>query len=295
MWFSPPPEVSAKVWTRMPAGLRRQVSNDWTRANFPGGSAECFLEGPCFDEAGRLHLVNIPHGEVIAVEADRWDLVVAYDGLPNGMKFLGGSEFMIADHKRGLVRLDAAAGRVEDVLTGLYSEPFKGLNDLTLHEDGSILFTDQGQTGLHDPTGRVFRRTPEGRIDRLLSNAPSPNGLVLDRAQRMLFVAMTRSCEIWMFALKDGAEITKAQCFCRLPGGRTGPDGLTMDGFDRLYMCSPGHQCVWVVAPDGRPCLRILGPEGAVITNCAFAPDGRTLFMTSAFGDVLVCEVPAPG
>lgn len=294
MWFSALPELDATVFSRMPVPLRRSVANDWTRANFAAGSVECFLEGPCFDDDGRLHLVNIPHGEVIAVEENRWAPVGEYDGLPNGMKHLGNSRFMIADHRRGLVSLDASTGRFEDVLPSLYSEPFKGLNDLTLHDDGSILFTDQGQTGLQDPTGRVFRLTGDGRIDRLLSNAPSPNGLVLDRAQANLFVAMTRSCEIWMFALRDGAEVTKAQCFCRLPGGRTGPDGLTMDAFDRLYVCNPGHQCVWVVAPDGRPCLRVVGPPGAVITNCALAPDGRTLFMTCAFGEVLACEIPAP-
>ena len=32
---------------------------------------------------------------------------------------------------------------------------------------GDIYFTDQGQTGLHDPTGRVYRLSPEGRLDCL--------------------------------------------------------------------------------------------------------------------------------
>lgn len=294
MFFSPPPELTASVFSEMPASLRKPVSNDWTRANFPAGSVDFFLEGPCFDDAGSLHVVDIGHGRILAIEDDTWRVAGAYDGLPNGMKHLGDSRFMIADHKRGLVRFDARKGVFEDLLPGLFSEPFKGLNDLTLHDDGSILFTDQGQTGLHDPSGRVFRLAPDGRIDRLIQNAPSPNGLVLDSAQKNLFVAMTRSCEIWMFALRPGAEVTKAQCFCRLPGGRTGPDGLAMDRFDRLFVCVPGHGCVWVVAPDGRPVLRVVGPPGAVITNCALAADGRTLFMTSSFSGILVCEIPEP-
>jgi len=37
------------------------------------------------------------------------------------------------------------------VIQTVLSESFKGLNDLTLHADESILFTDQGQTGLQDP------------------------------------------------------------------------------------------------------------------------------------------------
>lgn len=294
MYFSPPPDLQATVYSRMPDALRKPVSNAWSQVNFPSGSVECFLEGPCFDENGLLHVVDIGHGRIHAIDGDSWRVAGEYDGLPNGMKYIGNSRFMIADHKRGLVRFDASAGTFEDVLTGVLSQPFMGLNDLTLHGDGSILFTDQGQTGLHDPSGRVFRLTAEGRIDRLLSNGPSPNGLVLDTAQKTLFVAMTRSCEVWMFALRDGAEISKAQCFARLPAGRTGPDGLTMDKHDRLFVCVPGHGCVWVINPDGRPVLRIVGPPGAILTNCAFADDGRTLFMTSSFDGILVCEVPEP-
>jgi hypothetical protein len=54
-----------------------------------------------------------------------------------------------------------------------------------------VYFTDQGQTGLHDPTGRVYRLCTDGRLDCLLVNGPSPNGLVLTHDESALFVAMT--------------------------------------------------------------------------------------------------------
>src|SRR3712207_7713276 len=53
-----------------------------------------------------------------------------------------------------------------------------------------LYFTDQGQTGLQDPTGRVYcLRAATGAVECLLDNVPSPNGLVLTRDERALLVA----------------------------------------------------------------------------------------------------------
>ena len=69
---------------------------------------------------------------------------------------------------------------MQPVLTARNSESFKGCNDLHIASNGDIYFTDQGQTGLHDPTGRVYRLSPGGRLDCLIDTGISPNGLVLD-------------------------------------------------------------------------------------------------------------------
>jgi gluconolactonase len=66
------------------------------------------------------------------------------------------------------------------VVTHCQSESFKGCNDLTFARNEDLYFTDQGQTGVHDPSGRVYRLTAGGNLVRLIDNCPSPNGLVLD-------------------------------------------------------------------------------------------------------------------
>jgi gluconolactonase len=200
---------------------------------------------------------------------------------------------LAADYRHGLVRIDPATGATAAVIQTVLSESFKGLNDLTLHDDESILFTDQGQTGLQDPTGRVYRLHKDGRLDRLISTGPSPNGLVLNTAQTHLYIAMTRSCEVWRIALRDDAIVGKAQCFARVPPGLVGPDGLAMDRHDRLYISNPGHGCVWVVDPHGVPLYRVQSEHGRMTTNCALAPDGRTLMITeSETGSILVADIP---
>lgn len=294
MWFTPPRELATRVLTRMPEQHRRLQRTEWADANRAGQPVDCFLEGPCLDAAGRLYVVDIPYGRIFRIEGDTWAQLAEYDGWPNGLKILPNGMLLAADYRRGLVRIDPASGATSPLLQTVMSESFKGLNDLTLHRDGSVLFTDQGQTGLQDPSGRVWRLHPDGRLDRLLATGPSPNGIVLDIGQTHAYVAMTRSCEVWRFLLRNDAVVAKAQCFARVPAGRSGPDGLAMDAADRLYICNPGHGCVWVIDPHGVLLYRIVSCAGRMVTNCVIAGDGRTVLMTeSESGSILACEVPA--
>lgn len=295
MWFAPPREMTARLVTRLPDEFRLRGKNEWTQANLAGGFSEAALEGPCFDHLGRLYVVDIPFGRIFRIDGTTWTLIAQYDGWPNGMKPTADGKLMVADYKRGLMLIDPERGTASPVLSTISSEALKGVNDLILHPNGSILFTDQGQTGMHDPTGRVWRLWPDGRLDRLIANAPSPNGLVLNREMTHLYVSMTRSAQIWMFGLRDDALVNKVQCFSQLPGGRGGPDGLAVDEHDRLFICDPGHGCVWVLDAYGEPNLRIVSPTGRVLTNCAISPDGRTLFITDASTQsILACDIPLP-
>ncbi len=295
MWFDPPVRLRTQVLARVPDRFHRPARSEWADANRAGAPVDSFLEGPCFDAAGRLHVVDIPHGRVFRVEGDTWTQLVEYDGWPNGLAARPDGTLLAADYRLGLVRIDPATGAATPVLRTVMSESFKGLNDLVLHRDGSVLFTDQGQTGLQDPTGRVWRLHSDGRIDRLLATCPSPNGIALNTAETHVYVAMTRSCEVWRFTLRTDAVVGKAQCFARVPPGTSGPDGLAVDAHDRLFIANPGHGCVWVVDAHGVPRYRIDSCAGRMLTNCALAPDQRTLVMTeSETGTILACEVPPP-
>ena len=295
MWFDPPAQLRTRVLARLPDRFRRSGRGEWGDANRAGAAVDCFLEGPCFDAAGRLHVVDIPYGRVFRVEGDSWFQLAEYDGWPNGLAVQPDGMLLAADYRVGLVRIDPGTGAATPLLRTVVSESFKGLNDLVLRSDGSVLFTDQGQTGLQDPTGRVWRLHPDGRIDKLLATGPSPNGIALNLAKTHVYVAMTRSCEVWRFALRPDAVVAKAQCFARVPPGTSGPDGLAVDVHDRLFIANPGHGCVWVVDAHGVPRYRINSCAGRMLTNCALAPDQRTLVMTeSETGTISACEVPPP-
>jgi len=43
---------------------------------------------------------------------------------------------------------------------------------------------------MHDPTGRVYRLTQDGRLTYLIDTIPSPNGIVVDPEETALLVAV---------------------------------------------------------------------------------------------------------
>jgi gluconolactonase len=295
MWTEAPRVIAPALLSRLPDTLRRPQRSAWSDANRGGAPVDSFLEGPCFDAAGNLFCTDIPHGRIFRVAGAHWEVLATYEGWPNGLAPRG-EDLLVADYRHGLLTLDPRTGAMAPVLETVLSEGFKGLNDLVIHPDGSVLFTDQGQTGLQDPSGRVYRLHPDGRLDRLIGNGPSPNGLTLNKGATHLLVAMTRSCEVWRFALRPDALVAKANLFFRTPAGTSGPDGMAVDAHDRLFVANPGHGQVWVVDPHGVATHRIdCTGFGRMPTNCAFAPDGRTLVITESHsGSLLAADIPPP-
>ena len=287
----------AEVLTRLPDSFRRVQSTTWADANKSGEPIDSFLEGPLFDDLGNLYVTDIPFGRVFRIDpAGKWELIVQYDGEPNGMKWLKPGVLLITDYKNGLMSLDVRRGVVEPFLQRRNSESFKGVNDLSFDRQGNLYFTDQGQTGLHDPTGRVYRLRPSGQLDLLLSNVPSPNGLVLSPDEKFLFVAATRGNEVWRAALMTDGTVSKVGRFF-VSHGPSGPDGLAMDAKGNLVIANPGLGCVWLLDHLACPIWVWKSAAGRALTNVAFGGvDGRTLYCTeSETGSILAIQMPNAG
>lgn len=287
----------ATVLARLPEAFRRHdTGNAWAHANRGGATIDSFLEGPVWSD-GHLWVTDIPYGRIfrVSMQGD-WELVAEYDGEPNGMKRMAGGDFLITDYRNGLMRLDAKAGTVTPFLERRNSERFRGVNDLTFDAQGNLYFTDQGQTGLHDPTGRVYRLSLEGKLDVLLHNCPSPNGLVLSPDEKVLFVAMTRGNCVWRVPLQADGSVSKVGQFFT-SYGPSGPDGLAMRADGHLLVANPGLGYVWVLNHRAEPVEVIRSPAGTSLTNLCFGgPDGKTLLMTeSTTGTILGVEMPEGG
>lgn len=297
--FAPPQIIRTEIFARLPDGYRNAGQpTRWGTAQRPGHAFHSFLEGPSFDLEGNLYVVDIPFGRVFRISAaGAFDLVTEYDGEPNGLKIHADGRIFIADYRRGILQLDAASGAVTPVLERRYAEGFKGVNDLVFARNGDLYFTDQGQTGLQDPTGRVYRLRADGRLELLLHNVPSPNGLVLDPTERTLYVAVTRGNCVWRVPLHPDGGTSKVGLFVQLSGGWGGPDGLAMDSDGGLLVAHAGFGSVWHFSPMGEPLHRIVSDVGVATTNIAFGgPDNRRLHITeSESGSVLVAELPVTG
>lgn len=297
-YFSPPRRIETVVFSRLPDEFRKPVRTAWADANQGGRPIDSFLEGPSFDRNGNLYVTDIPHGRIFRVSPQgAWFHVAAYDGWPNGLKIHRDGRIFITDYKRGIMLLDPATGAITPFLETAASESFKGVNDLVFARSGNLYFTDQGQTGMHDPTGRVWRLTPQGQLTCLLDTIPSPNGIVVDPDESVLLVAVTRANQIWRVPLPASGLTTKVGIFAYLHGGPSGPDGLALDVEDNLLVCHTGFGSVWRLSPLAEPLDRIVSCAGLGTTNLAFGgPDNRSLFITeSSTATILRAEMEVPG
>jgi gluconolactonase len=295
--LEPPIRIEAKPFAVVPEAFSTPRVSAWSRAHLGGRALGSFLEGPAFDASGHLFVVDIPHGRIFRISPEGvFSLVASYDGWPNGLKVLPSGKLLIADHRLGLVEVDPADGAMRVRVDGYRGERFRGLNDLTLAPDGNIYFTDQGQTGLQEPAGSVFRWNPlSERLTRVLSGIPSPNGLVANAEGTHLFVAVTRANAIWRLPFVEDGGVSKVGVFINLSGGG-GPDGMTMDADGGFVVAQPG---VGVLRFDAFGILThfVDGGRGASLSNVAFhiSGDSRLFITDSGRGQVLVADMPFPG
>ncbi|ALM82802.1 SMP-30/gluconolactonase/LRE family protein [Bordetella sp. N] len=299
MWnlsFTPPEIIDATVLTRLPDHFRQARKTAWSEANKPGQLLESFLEGPSFDREGNLWVTDIPNGRIFRIDtALNWTVAAEYDGWPNGSAFHRDGSLWIADYRRGILRLEPGAAAPEPVLPHRNSESFKGVNDLTFDGRGNLLFTDQGQTGLQDPTGHVYRLEADGRLEALIRNAPSPNGLALNADGSVLYVAVTRANALWRAPLPASGGTNKVGQFQTFFGA-SGPDGLAVDVKNGVAVGHASLRGAFLVNVHGEITHYVRSPVGATLTNLAYRPGTRELIMVeSQTGTLLTATLPHEG
>ena len=280
-----PTVLETEVFTTLPDRLIKRV--DGARRNF--------LEGPSFDREGNLLCVDVQAGRGDRISPQgAWEVLAEYDGIPNGLKVHRDGSAYIADRKRGIMVVDPARATLDCLLPGPKAgESFLGLNDLIFAANGDLYFTDQGRSGLQSPTGRVWRYTAAGKLDCLIDNAPSPNGLVFNVRETALFVAVTRANAVWRIELDDPARRTGlfVQLFA------AGPDGLALDRGGNVVVAHPTVGAVWVFSRIGEPLYYLKSCAGEMTTNIAYGgDDNRTLYITESRScSILTARLPVPG
>lgn len=269
--FGAPPVIKPEVFVQIPESL-------WKT-----GRHMSILEGPSFDRAGNLYVVNVSYGQVFRITpAGDVALIAEYDGEPNGLKIHKDGRIFIADHVRGILELHPDTGTVSPVLVRAQHEPFKGLNDLVFNTTGDLFFSDQGESDLRKPNGRVWVRRADGKVQLVLDNAPSPNGLVVTPDNLFLYLAVTRANAIWRVPMRRDGTLGRVGLWIQMSGG-AGPDGLALDEAGGIAVAHAGMGSVWLFNDLGRPTAEIPVPGGRLTTNVAYGgADRRTLYITEA-------------
>ncbi len=256
-------------------------------------SADCvvdglkFTEGPVWHPEGYLVFSDIPADTIYRLTDEGAREFRRPSGKSNGLAFDREGRLLACEHGNRRVSRTEADGTVVALATHYEGKRLNSPNDLCLHSDGSVYFTDPpyGLEGRKQELAfaGVFRIAPDGSLSVLATDFTKPNGIALSPDERTIYVADTERQLVMAYDVSADGRLENQREFVRLktPNRWSGPDGMKVDVQGNLYVTSPGG--VWVYTPEGKLLTMIALPE--IPTNCAFGgADGRTLYITAGDG-----------
>ncbi|WP_439484315.1 SMP-30/gluconolactonase/LRE family protein [Cyclobacterium plantarum] len=249
-----------------------------------------FTEGPVWNkEAGHLLFSDIPANTIY-----RWtpgepvNVFREPSNNSNGLTYDAAGNLLMAEHSgRKIARL-SSDGDYEAVVAEYKGTSLNSPNDLIVHSNGAIYFTDPPYglpSGATDTLGyNGVYRFYKGKLTLIADDLFRPNGLALSPDERTLYVANSDQPKKYMqYPVSKGGKVGKGSLFFNASGleGTGNPDGIKVDQKGNIFATGPGG--VLVFAPNGRHLGTIRFPETP--SNLAFGgADGKTLFVTARTG-----------
>ena len=193
------------------------------------------------------------------------------------------------EHKNRRVSRTEKDGKVVALAERYEGKRLNSPNDVVVRSDGSIYFTDppyglpNGSEGKELDFNGVYRIAPDGTLSLLVRDFVRPNGLCFSPDEKRLYVNDTQQGHIRVFDVARDGTLGAGRVFAELkdPGKPGAPDGMKADVRGNIYCTGPGG--VWIFAPDGTLCGKIIAPE--VPANVGWGDrDNKTLFLTAQTG-----------
>ena len=247
-----------------------------------------FTEGPAADAEGNVYFTDQPNDRILRWGTDgKLATFMQPSGRANGLCFDGkGNLLACADEKNELWSIDVATKHVTVLVKEFDGKLLNGPNDLWVHPDGSIYFTDplyKREYWRRDPAMQqdgqhVYRLSADGKqVTRVIDDLKQPNGIIGTQDGRTLYVADIGARKTYAYDLGADGKPSNKRLFCEM-----GSDGVTLDGAGNLYLTGRG---VSVFDKTGRKVEQIDVPgEGWTANVCFGGADGRTLFITASKG-----------
>jgi gluconolactonase len=177
----------------------------------------------------------------------------------------------------------------EKVLTDNYEgTTYARPNDLVVDKKGGVYFSDAGLNLDQNPPPplmplAVYYINPAGKTIRVSDRITRPNGVLLSRDEKILYVNDTNGEYLLAFDVQDDGTLRNQRNFAKYEGVMrtpqritSGADGLAIDSEGRVYACT--RIGIQVFSPQGQHLGTI--PLSRPPQNMAFAgPDKKTLYV----------------
>jgi D-xylonolactonase len=133
-----------------------------------------------------------------------------------------------------------------------------------------------------DETGSLYRLETDLSVRKIEGGYVCSNGPAYSSDNKTFYHNETMKGLIYAFDLGSDGEIRNKRPFVKLDDGEGGPDGLTVDAEDCVWVCHFGGGRVTRFSPKGERLRTLLLPVPNV-TSCTFAGAGLdTLYITTA-------------
>jgi gluconolactonase len=248
-----------------------------------------WAEGPVYVPAGRYLLVSdIPNDRIL-----RWDEPTGAIGVfrhpagyANGHTLDGQGRLVSCEHGNRRVTRTEHDGTITVLADRYDGRRLNSPNDVVVHSDGSVWFTDPAYGIDSDYEGHraeseiggchVYRIDPEsGSCDIVADDFDRPNGLAFSLDETQLYIGDSRAKHIRLFDVDDGV-LSGGRLFATCTNGTF--DGLRLDDTGRIWAAAgDGVHCLH---PDGTLLGKLLLPEEA--SNLVFGGLKRNHLFVSA-------------
>lgn len=196
-------------------------------------------------------------------------------------------------------------GQVRPLVDTYQDRKFNAPNDLVIHPDGSVYFSDPRYLGpepMEIDHMSVYRYNPaDGAVTRVTRDITKPNGLAISPDGKTLYVAETDNRTLNVghpppagakprmtlnaFPIKADGALGPKQVLVNF-GDELGIDGMTVDVEGHIYAAvrAPSRFGIRVYQPDGTEIAYIPTPD--LPTNCDFGTgdEASTLYITAGTG-----------
>ena len=266
-----------------------------------------FTEGPVWHPDGQFLLFS----DVPASTRRRWDeregyrrVVARPTNKTNGMTFDASGRLVVCEHETSVIsRMDGGGtGSGRAVVASHYQgKQLNSPNDIVIHSDGSIYFTDP-LSGRDDPDHGleresdlgfrgVYRVPPDGGdLQLLVDDFDTPNGLAFSPDESLLYIVDTIECHIRVFDVQPDGLLANGRVFAENIGSWDhvwGPkkggivDGMKCDERGDVWVTGPGG--IWVFSPDGTHLGTVHTPPSTANMHWG-GPDWNWLYVAAGTG-----------
>ena len=224
-----------------------------------------FTEGPLWHPGGYLLFSDIPADTIYRWEPGREARrYIKPSRQSNGLTFDPLERLIACEHQGRQVSRIVPGGAMGTLVNNYQGKRLNSPNDVVVHSNGSIYFTDPpygilpdlGEIGFFG----VYRVDTDGSITLLVSDFIRPNGLAFNNDESVLFVADSWKRHVLAYAVNADLSLGKPSVFADMDVAETGnPDGIKIDIENNMYVAGGGGtlaaEQVKQADPDGNTIL----------------------------------------